>query len=111
MCAPVPTRSNTGSRSSSGDSGSTGADAAPVKLISAECSGLKVLATKIAEAKIVLMAPASPDAATATNAKLLAQFFPAGKIFSLPWLGKKISGGNVLKKTETRRNLGKLLSA
>lgn len=44
-----------------------------------------------AKAKVVLMSPAKPDSATAMNAKLLGEFFPAGKILTLPWLGKNFS--------------------
>ena len=44
-----------------------------------------------AKARIVLMSPPKPDAATGSNAKLLAQFLPPEKIFTLPWLGKKFS--------------------
>src|SRR5271154_1435660 len=40
------------------------------------------------KAKIVLMSPSKPDAATKSNAKLLAKFAKA-KIFSLPWLAVK----------------------
>ena len=42
-------------------------------------------------ARVVLMSPPKPDAATASNAKLLTEFFDAKRIFLLPWLGK--SGG------------------
>jgi hypothetical protein len=38
-----------------------------------------------AKARMVLMSPAKPDGATASNAKLLAQFFPQETIFTLPW--------------------------
>lgn len=48
-------------------------------------------------AKVVLMSPPKPDSATASNAKLLAEFFPAEKIVILPWLGKKFSPAKVLK--------------
>jgi dethiobiotin synthetase len=58
-----------------------------------------------AKAKIVFMSPPKPDAATASNAKLLAQFFPAEKTFVLSWLGKKFALGWVLKKASVRRIL------
>ena len=61
-----------------------------------------------ARAKIVLMSPAQPDAATASNAKLLAQFFPPEKIVMLPWLGKKFELKTVLKNPQLRRMLKKL---
>jgi dethiobiotin synthetase len=50
-----------------------------------------------AAAKVVLMAPPKADAATATNQKLLAQFFPGEKIFSLPWLGENFAPAKVLQ--------------
>jgi len=61
-----------------------------------------------AKAKIVLMSPAQPDSATATNAKLLAEFFPAKKILTLPWLGKKFVLTTALKNPQVRRTLRKL---
>ncbi|MGA3283255.1 MAG: dethiobiotin synthase [Verrucomicrobiota bacterium] len=42
-----------------------------------------------AKARVVLMSPPKPDAATALNAKSLAEFFDAKRIFMLPWLGKQ----------------------
>ena len=39
------------------------------------------------------MSPPKPDAATATNVKLLARFFSGKKIFTLPWLGKTVCAG------------------
>lgn len=44
------------------------------------------------QARVVLMAPAKADASSATNAKLLAEFFPAKMIFSLPRIGKRPAG-------------------
>ena len=61
-----------------------------------------------AVAKVVLMSPAKSDAATATNAALLAEFFPAKQIFTLPWLRKNFSPTAALKKTAVRRVLEKL---
>lgn len=55
-----------------------------------------------AQAKIVLMSPPKPDAATASNAKLLAEFFPTEHIFSLPWLGKKFSTPRVLANSQVK---------
>jgi dethiobiotin synthetase len=55
--------------------------------------------------RIVLMSPPKPDAATNSNAKLLVKFFPAGKIFTLPWLGKSFSATEVLKIPQVRRTL------
>jgi dethiobiotin synthetase len=71
-------------------------------------------------ARIVLMSPPKPDAATASNAKLLAEFFDAKRIFTLPWLGEQ--GGRdrpprcpghfdfdrALKNSEVRRTLASL---
>jgi dethiobiotin synthetase len=41
-----------------------------------------------AKTRVVLVAPRKPDASTKTNAKLLAEFFDAEKIFLLPRLNK-----------------------
>jgi dethiobiotin synthetase len=41
-----------------------------------------------AKSRVVLVAPQKPDASTKTNAKLLAEFFDAEKIFLLPRLNK-----------------------
>jgi dethiobiotin synthetase len=58
-----------------------------------------------AKAKIVLMSPAKPDSATTTNAKLLAEFFPDKRIFSLPWLGENFEPAKILVRSEVRRTL------
>ena len=58
-----------------------------------------------AKAQVVLMSPPKPDAATVSNAKLLAQFSPAGKIFTLPWLGKKFAAEAALKTAGVRQTL------
>ena len=58
-----------------------------------------------ATARVVLMSPPKPDAASATNAILLAQFFDPRRIFSLPWLGKTVPAGKVLKNPRLRRTL------
>jgi dethiobiotin synthetase len=57
------------------------------------------------ETRVVLMSPREPDAATKTNAKLLAQFLPAGKLFPLPWLGRNFSATVILKNPSVRRML------
>jgi dethiobiotin synthetase len=49
------------------------------------------------KARVVLMLPPKPDAATASNAKLLAEFFDAKRIFLLPWLGKPGGRGAALR--------------
>jgi dethiobiotin synthetase len=64
-----------------------------------------------ARAKVVLMSPSKPDSATASNAKLLGQFFPPEKILALPWLGKKFSPAGVLKKPQLKRMLAALAAA
>jgi dethiobiotin synthetase len=58
-----------------------------------------------AKARVVLVSPPKQDAATASNAKLLAQFFDAKRIFTLPWLGETFSAGEVLKNPQVRRTL------
>jgi dethiobiotin synthetase len=62
-----------------------------------------------AKTKIILMSPPKPEAATASNAKLLGQFFPAGEIFSLPWLGEKFETAEILKKPAVRKTFSTLL--
>ena len=61
-----------------------------------------------AKARVVLMSPRRPDAATKSNAKLLAELAGA-KIFSLPWLGKDFLAVEVLKKPGVKRTLQGLL--
>lgn len=63
-----------------------------------------------AKAKIVLMAPPKPDAATASNAKLLGQFLAAERILILPWLGKSFEPAKVLKNPRVRQTFQKLLN-
>jgi dethiobiotin synthetase len=60
------------------------------------------------KAKVVLMSPSKPDAATKSNAKLLAEFTDA-KVFSLPWLDQKFSAVEVLKNPQVRRTLRPLV--
>jgi dethiobiotin synthetase len=62
-----------------------------------------------AKTKIVLMSPAKADAATPGNAGLLGEFFPAERIFELPWLGKNFRLETAVKKLEVRRVLEKLV--
>ncbi len=54
-------------------------------------------------ARVVLMSPAKPDAATNTNAGMLAEFFDARRIFELPWLGRWPAAGKVLKDSRVWR--------
>ncbi len=63
-----------------------------------------------AKAKIALMSPLKPDSATTTNIKLLGEFFPTAKIFSLPWLGKKFSPVEILKMPQVKRTLAALVA-
>ena len=60
------------------------------------------------KAKIILMSPPKPDAATGSNAKLLKQFLTQRKILSLPWLGEKFERAEVLKIQQVRRTLNAL---
>jgi hypothetical protein len=64
-----------------------------------------------AKAKIVLMTPRKPDVATASNLKLLGQFFPVQKIFKFPWLGRPVSLDQALKNQQVKRALHGLLAA
>jgi dethiobiotin synthetase len=57
-----------------------------------------------AKACVVLMTPRKPDAATKTNAKLLAEFSNA-KIFSLPWLTEKSLDAKSPRVRQTLRAL------
>jgi dethiobiotin synthetase len=56
-------------------------------------------------ARAVLMSPAKPDAASGTNAGLLAEFFDVRRICTLPWLGGKPDAGNALNKPRVKRAL------
>ena len=58
-----------------------------------------------AKARVVLVMPPKPDAASKTNADLLAEFFDAKRIFSLPWLGKNFDVEPALKKARVQRVL------
>jgi len=60
---------------------------------------------KQAKAIIVLMSPAQTDAATRTNAALLAEYFEAGRILRLPWLGQPVNWEAVLKSARVRQML------
>lgn len=57
------------------------------------------------QAKVVLMLPPKPDTATASNAKLLGQFFPSRNICTLPWLGKNFRAESALNPAEVCRAL------
>jgi dethiobiotin synthetase len=59
--------------------------------------------------KVVLMSPSKPDAATASNNELLAEFLPPGKIFKLPWLGENYPAGRVVNNVHVKRTLAGLL--
>ena len=62
------------------------------------------------QARVIFMTPQKPDAATAANAKLLGEFFPAKKIFTLPWLGKTFDPASVVRRPQMRRTLQELLA-
>lgn len=61
--------------------------------------------------KIILMSPTRPDAATCTNAELLAPFFPAERILAFPWIGNKIDPAKALKNPQLKRTFATLLDA
>ncbi|HWY30093.1 MAG TPA: dethiobiotin synthase [Candidatus Acidoferrum sp.] len=48
-------------------------------------------------AKVVLMSPAKPDAASATNARLVSSWIPQGNLFTLPWLGEEFDAAFVIR--------------
>jgi dethiobiotin synthetase len=54
-------------------------------------------------ARVVLMSPPKPDASTATNDSLLAEFLDAQRIFYLPWLGERLDPGKILKDLAVRQ--------
>jgi dethiobiotin synthetase len=54
------------------------------------------------QARVVLMSPAKPDAATSTNLDLLKDFVPAKKILALPWLGKRFSATQAVRKPQVK---------
>jgi dethiobiotin synthetase len=56
-------------------------------------------------ARVVLMSPSKPDAATNTNAGLLAEFFDAKRILELPWQSGRFDPEEVLKDSGVRRTL------
>jgi dethiobiotin synthetase len=64
-----------------------------------------------ASARVVWMSPPKRDAAAASNARLLAGFFHAKRIFTLPWMGEEFSPGEVLKNPQVRRTLRTLATA
>lgn len=56
-------------------------------------------------ARVVLMSPPKPDVATASNTKLLAEFFDAKRIFTLPWPGRNFAVEQVLRNPAVSRPL------
>jgi dethiobiotin synthetase len=60
------------------------------------------------KAHVVFMSPSKPDSATDSNAELLGEFMPAEKILTMPWLGKKFSVEEVLKRAKVKDVLDKL---
>ena len=57
------------------------------------------------KARVVLMSPRKPDTATASNTKLLAEFFDAKRIFTLPWPGRQFAVEQVLRNPAVSRPL------
>ena len=64
-----------------------------------------------AKAKIVLMSPARPDSATATNVRLLGGLIPPENILCLPWLASRNPLDLTLKKLPVKRTLAALIGA
>jgi dethiobiotin synthetase len=60
--------------------------------------------------RVVLASPPKPDAATNSNAKLLAQFIDERNTFILPWLGGNFETARVVKNSVVRRTLEALAS-
>lgn len=63
----------------------------------------------VARVKVVLMSSPKPDTATASNAKLLAEFFPASRILTLPWLGRNFNAATAWRRPPVRRTLAALV--
>ena len=63
-----------------------------------------------AGAHVVLMSPPRPDAATKTNAGLLAEHFDGKRIFRLPWLGGQYDLACGPEDLRAQKVLGKLAS-
>ena len=61
------------------------------------------------QARVVLMSTPKPDAAAILNVKLLAEFFDAKRVFTLPWLGKKCEAARVIREPAVRRTLRPLI--
>ena len=60
------------------------------------------------QARVVLMSPPKPDAAMASNTRLLRQL-SVPNLCALPWLGPGFSESEVLLKPEVRKTLAKLV--
>jgi len=56
-------------------------------------------------ARVVLISPPKPDISTKTNAALLGEFFAAGKISSLPWLGRRLDWKTALNNLRVQQAL------
>jgi dethiobiotin synthetase len=56
-------------------------------------------------AKVVLMSPAKPDAASATNARLLSSWIPQRNLFTLPWLGEELDAAFVIRTGRVAQTL------
>jgi len=62
-----------------------------------------------ARARVLLVSPSKPDVSTDINAKLLAEFFYAKRIFRLPRLGKIFEARRVIRNAAVRHTLRTLL--
>lgn len=65
-------------------------------------------AATAAATQIVLMTPARPDAATRTNAALLAEAWPGVKLVRFPWLGTHFDPARAVQQASVRRALDQL---
>ena len=63
------------------------------------------------KARVLLMSPPNPDAATAANAELLKRLSARTKIFHLPWFGGNWCSAENLKNPQVLRTLAALLRA
>lgn len=60
-------------------------------------------------ARIVWVSAPVPDSAARSNPKLLAEFFPVERTYTLPWLGEKWLASNALKQKPVKQALNDII--
>jgi dethiobiotin synthetase len=63
-----------------------------------------------ARARIVLVSPPTPDAATGTNANLLAEHFDGKRIFQMAWLGGQFDRARGSGNLQVQKTLQELVA-